>query len=119
MKTFLKMLAATVAAIGLGCVLIAYDASDKAVIACTFASAILLSLVLGVFDVKERKDSKHESIRYRRGIDYGQAAVFVGTACLYLGTPADCDELADDLWHHGQQARVEMLTGEETSFEII
>ena len=119
MKTFLKMLAASVAAMGLGCVLIAYDASDKAVIACTFASAILLSLVLGVYDVKERKDSKHESIRHRSGIDYGQAAVFVGTACLLIGTPQECEDVCDDLWHHGQQARVEMLTGEETQFEII
>ena len=52
----LKMLAATVAAMGLGIVLIAYDASDKAVIACTFAGAILLNLVLGVFDMPERKE---------------------------------------------------------------
>ena len=51
--------------------------------------------------------------------NYGQAAVFIGTACLYMGTPADCDELCDDLWHHGQQAHVEMLTGEETSFNVL
>ena len=50
MKTFMKMLAATVAAMGLGIVLIAYDASDRAVIATMFAGAILLSLLFGVFD---------------------------------------------------------------------
>ena len=59
-----------------------------------------------------RKDVKHESIRPQKR-SYGQAAVFVGTACLYLGTPQLCDDLCDDLWHHGQQARVEKLTGEE------
>ena len=70
MKTFLKMLAASVAAIGLGCVLIAYDASDKAVLATMFASAIMLSLVLGVFDIKSDERTMHTRIkdasRYRK-----------------------------------------------------
>lgn len=116
MKT-LKMLAATVAAIGMGMMLIAYDASDRAVIATTFAVAILLSLVLGVFDVKQR--AKHTSIKDKAGRSYGQAAVFVGTACLFIGTQTECDERADDLWHYGVQADVQQLTGEETQFDII
>ena len=118
MKTFMKMLAATVAAMGLGIVLIAYDASDRAVIATTFASAILLSLLLGVYDVKERRDAKHETIK-DAARNYGQAAILVCGACLFLGEPKVCDEVADDMWHYGQQARVEQLSGEETQFNII
>jgi FtsH-binding integral membrane protein len=105
MKTFLKMLAAIVAAIGLGIVLMAYDASDRAVIATTFAAAILLSLVLGVFDVKERKDVKQTSIKDATR-NYGQAAIIVGGACLFMGEPKECEELCDELWHRGVQAEV-------------
>ena len=111
----LKLLAATVAAIGMGMVLIAYDASDRAVIATTFAVAILLSLVLGVFDVKQR--AKHTSIKDATR-NYRQAAVFVGTACLFMGTPKECDERADDLWHYGQQAEVRAIDGTET-FDVL
>lgn len=61
MKTFLKMLAATIAALGLGIVLIAYDASDKAVFASMFCGSILFNLVLGVLDMPERKE--HTSLK--------------------------------------------------------
>jgi hypothetical protein len=44
--------------------------------------------------------------------------VFIGTACLFIGAPKQCDDLCDDLWHHGQQAEVRALTGDET-FDII
>lgn len=67
--------------------------------------------------LRSMRGEKHESIRPQKR-SYGQAAVFIGTACLYMGTPQQCDDLADDLWHHGQQAHVEQLTGEET-FEIL
>ena len=69
-------------------------------------------------DAMGKKSAKHTAIK-DAARNYGQAAVFIGTACLYMGTPADCDELCDDLWHHGQQAHVEMLTGEETSFNVL
>ena len=118
MKTIMKMLAATVAAIGLGMVLIAYDASDRAVIATTFASAILLSLLLGVYDVKERRDAKHTTIK-DAARNYGQAAILVGGACLFLGEPKVCEELCDDLWHRGVQAEVRQLSGTEQEFNII
>ena len=65
-----------------------------------------------------RKDVNHESIRPHKRI-YGQAAVFVGTACLFIGTQTECDELCDDLWHYGQQAEVQQLTGEETQFDVL
>lgn len=65
-----------------------------------------------------RSSDKHDSIRHKTG-NYGQAAVFIGTACLFVGTPQECEDVADDLWHYAQQARVEMLTGEETSFNVI
>lgn len=116
MKTFLKMIVAAIVAVGMACVLIMHDASDNLVIVTMFATAIAVSGLLGVYDMPER--TKHDSIRHKTG-RYGQAAIFVGTACVFMGSPQECDDLADDLWHHGQQARVEMLTGEETSFDVI
>lgn len=94
------------------------DWSDNACIALAFAAAIVSGLVMGVYDVEEKRQGGRDSIRPQRR-DYGQAAVFVGTACLLIGTPQECDDIVDDLWHHGQQARVEMLTGEETQFDVM
>ena len=55
---------------------------------------------------------KHESIK-RTGRNYGQAAIIVGGACLFMGEPKECEELCDELWHRGVQAEVlEQLTGE-------
>lgn len=64
-----------------------------------------------------RGSGKYDTIRHKTG-NYGQAAIFVGTACLFIGTPNECDELADDLWHRGQQAEVRALTGDEV-FDIL
>ena len=85
-----------------------------------FCSVVVYYAIEGIIAVltKRGRNSRYESIRPQRR-DYGQAAVFVGTACLLIGTPEQCEDLCDDLWHHGQQARMEMLTGEETSFNII
>lgn len=67
----------------------------------------------------KRKQNRFDTIKHRMGSrNYGQAAVFIGTACLYMGTPQQCDELCDDLWHHGQQAHVQVLEGNET-FDIL
>jgi hypothetical protein len=113
MKTIIKMLVATIVAIGMACVLIAADASDNMVIVTFFCVGIMVAAALGVFDERER--SKHESIKHYDGRrNYGHAAVFVGTACLFIGTPKECDTIADDLQHYAQQARVDTLTGEET-----
>ena len=98
---------------------IRFDASDGVVIMAYFGVAILAMLAMGAFDVRGRKHSEYDSIRHKTGRSYGQAAIFIGTACVFMGTPQQCDEVADDLWHHGQQACVEQLTGEETSFDIL
>lgn len=66
-----------------------------------------------------RGEGKYDTIRHKTGRNYGQAAVFVGTACLFIGTQTECDERADDLWHYGVQAEVQQLTGEETQFDIL
>ena len=71
MKTFAKMIVAAIVALGMACVLIWHDASDRAVIVTYFTVAIAVSAVLGVFDVNERKErTMHQSIkdaaRYRK-----------------------------------------------------
>lgn len=66
-----------------------------------------------------RDNGKYDSIKHKMGRrSYGNAAVFIGTACLFIGTPQECDEVADDLWHHAHQAEVRELTG-EMEFEIL
>ena len=57
--------------------------------------------------------SRYDSIKHKSGIKYNQAAIFVGTACLFIGSPDECDEVVDDLWHRGVQAEVTQLTGDE------
>ena len=79
--------------------------------------AILIALLMGAFDYDERKSEKHTSIKDAR--NYGQAAVFIGTACLYMGTPQQCEDVCDDLWHRGVQAEYHELTGEETQFDVL
>ena len=116
MKTFLKMVVAAIVAVFMGVMTIACDASDNLVIVTMFATAIAVSGLLGVYDMPGR--TKHTSLK-DGARSYGQAAIFVGTACVFIGMPQECDDLCDDLLHHGQQARVEMLTGEETSFNVI
>lgn len=81
--------------------------------------AIAIALLMGAFDMDdERKSEKHTSIKDATR-NYGQAAVFIGTACLYMGTPQQCEDVCDDLWHRGVQAEYHELTGEETQFDII
>ena len=96
---------------------IRYDASDNVVIVTYIGVAIATMLVLGAFD--EREESKHESIKHYDGRrNYGQAAIFIGTACIFMGTQQQCEDVADDLMHYGQQVHVEQLTGNET-FEVL
>lgn len=117
MKTFAKMMVAAIVAVGMACVAIAHDASDNLVIVTLFVTAIAVSALLGVYDMPAER-TKHDTIRHKTGRNYGQAAIFVGTACLFVGTPQECEELADDMWHYAQQVRVDTLTGEET-FNVI
>lgn len=117
MKTIVKVIVAAFVGFAAMCVAIAFDASDKVAIVSYFGVAITIALALGAFDMSAIKRSmKHTSIK--DAARYGQAAIFVGTSCLYMGTPQQCDELADDLQHYAQQAEVRALTGEET-FEIL
>lgn len=116
-KCFVSIIVAALVGMAAMCIAIAYDASDSLAIVTYFVVAFCVACVLGVFDErKERKDESRSATIRRK---YGHAAVFIGTACLYTGTPQQCDEMADDLWHYSQQAHVEMLTGEETNFEVL
>jgi len=97
------------------CVAIMLGASDSLAIASYFGVAIAIALAMGAFDMGAiKRGMKHTSIK--DAARYGQAAIFVGTACLFVGTPNECDELADDLWHNGVQCEVGNLTGE---FDIL
>ncbi len=122
MKTFAKMIVAAM----VGLMLAAWADGHHVSYRYAFVSVYLFGSVVVYYAIdgidavltKRGRNSRYDSIRPSRR-DYSQAAIFVGTACLFMGTPQECDDLCDDLWHHGQQARVEMLTGEETSFNII
>lgn len=85
-----------------------------------FGSIVVYYAIEGIISMWRKRNSKmhYDTIKFRKGMDYKQAAVFIGTACLYLGTQQQCDELCDDLWHHGQQVHVQVLDGNET-FDIL
>lgn len=122
MKTFLKMIVAAM----VGLMLAAWADEHHVGYRYAFVSVYLCGSVVvyyaieGIIAVltKRGRNSRYDSIRPQRR-DYGQAAVFVGTACLFIGTQTECDERADDLWHYGVQAEVQQLTGEETQFDIL
>ena len=70
--------------------------------------------------LRSMRGTKYGSIRHYDGRrNYGQAAVFIGAACIFMGTPQECEDVCDDLWHYAQQVHMEMLDGEETEFNII
>ena len=115
-KFIVKILIATIVAMGMACVAIWCDASDNTVLCTLFFGAALVALALGAFDEPEREEpTKHGSIKHYDGRrNYGNAAVFIGTACLFIGTPKQCEQYADDLQHYAQNARVVELSGDET-----
>lgn len=118
MKT-IKFIGLVIAAALVGfaamCIAIAFDASDKVAIMSYFGVAVIAALVLGAFDMSAiKRGIKHTSIK--DAARYGQAAIFIGSAAIFVGTPQECDELADDLWHRGVQCEVGNLTGE---FDIL
>ena len=109
-----------VAAIVAACVALAVDAMgigyQYGFVTVFFATAIGVAALLGAFREEGRKNARYTSIK--DAARYGQAAIFVGTACLFVGTPKECEDVCDDLWHHGQQADVRALTGDGT-FDIL
>ena len=95
------------------CVAIKLGASDGMAIASYFGVAAVVAIALGVF--RDSKDAaRHTSIK--DAARYGQAAIFIGSAAIFVGTPQECDDVADDLWHRGVQCEVGNLTGE---FDIL
>lgn len=68
--------------------------------------------------LRSMRDSKYDTIRHKTERNYGQAAVLIGTACLFIGTPEECNDVCDDMWHYAQQCEVRELTGEET-FDVL
>lgn len=98
------------------CVMIAMGASDTVAIAAYVGVAAIAAIALGVFRYEGKDAARHTSIK--DAARYGQAAIFVGTACLFTGTPKECEDVCDDMWHYGQQAEVRALTGNET-FDIL
>ena len=110
-KFIVKILVAALVGFAAMCVAIAFDASDRLAIVSYFSVAVAIAALLGAFDMSAIKRSiKHTSIK--DAARYGQAAVFIGTACLFIGTPKECEELADDLQHYAQPVRVDTIDGE-------
>ena len=120
MKTLRFIVKIMVAAIVAACVALAVDAMgigyQYGFVTVFFATTIGVAALLGAFREEGRKNARYTSIK--DAARYGQAAIFVGTACLFIGEPNECDELADDLQHYAQPVRVDTLTGDET-FEIL
>ena len=121
MKKTFRFIGLTIVAALVGfaamCIAIAFDASDRVAILSYFGVAIAIAAVLGAFDMGAiKRNMKHTSIK--DAARYGQAAIFVGTACLFVGTPQECEDVCDDMWHYGQQAEVRAMTGDET-FDIL
>lgn len=61
MKFIVKIFVACLVGFAMMCIAIAYDASDRLVIASYFATAIVVSALLGVFD--EIAKGRHMSIK--------------------------------------------------------
>lgn len=111
-QTFRFIVKIMVAAIVAACVALAVDALGIGYrfgfVSVFFATAIGVAALLGAFREEGRKRARFTSIK--DAARYGQAAIFLGTACLYVGEPKECEQLADDLWHRGQQVHVDAVT---------
>jgi hypothetical protein len=117
MKQTIKFIVLGIVAAVIGfaamCVAIKLDASDGVAIASYFGVAAIAAIALGVF--RDGKDAaRHTSIK--DAARYGQAAIFIGSAAIFVGTPQECEDVCDDLWHRGVQCEVGNLTGE---FDIL
>ena len=118
-KFFAIVVLSAAIAFGIGVSVLALTGSANAFAAISIFGGLFVALAMGAFDGNSRKNSRYDSIRHKTGRSYGNAAIFVGTACLFMGTPQECEELCDDLWHRGVQAEFVELTGSETDFEIL
>ena len=84
-----------------------------AIVGSAWVQGLTVRQFIGRIISEEHEPSKHESIKHYNGRrNYGQAAVFIGTAAIFMGTPKECEELADDMQHYAQPAEVRMLEGE-------
>ena len=66
MKTFLKILVATIIGLNAGIVAIALDATDTAVFAVTIMASIVVSVLVGVFDIPEKTEKRAMHKRMKR-----------------------------------------------------
>lgn len=112
MKTIKFIVKILVAAIVAACVALGVEAMgvgyEYGFVTVFFATSIGVAALLGAFRDEGRKGTRYTSIK--DAARYGQAAIFLGTACLYIGEPKECEQLADDLWHRGQQVHVDAVT---------
>lgn len=111
-KFFVKIIAANIVAACTMIVMLLHGAGDVSAICAFFCTGILTAAGLGAFDATEKRKEQEKTIRHYVGRNYGQAAVFIGSACVFMGSPADCADVADDLWHYAEPAEVRMLDGE-------
>lgn len=90
-----------------------------AIVGSAWVQGLTVRQFIGRILSEANEPSKHETIKHRIGSrNYGQAAIFVGTAAIFIGTPQECEELADSMQHYAQQAHVQVLDGNET-FDIL
>ena len=66
MKTFLKILVATIIGLNAGIVAIAFDATDTAVFAVTITASIVVSVLVGVFDIPDKTETTAIHKRMKR-----------------------------------------------------
>lgn len=66
MKTFLKIIVATIIGLNAGIVAIALDATDTAVFAVTIMASIVVSVLVGVFDIPEKTEKRAMHKRMKR-----------------------------------------------------
>lgn len=92
---------------------IRYDATDNVVVCTYFGVTLMVMLSLGAFNPKGSEELRAKSEETMANAvkrkSYGQAAVFMGTAAIFVGSLAECEDVCDDLWHYGQQAHVELM----------
>ena len=105
MKILVAAIVAACVALGVEAMGVGYEYGFVSVF---FATTIGVAALLGAFREEGRKRARFTSIK--DAARYGQAAIFLGTACLYVGEPKECEQLAADLWHRGQQVHVDAVT---------
>ena len=76
MKTFLKIIVATIIGLNAGVVAIAFDATDTVVFAVTITASIIVSMSIGVFDIPEKTEKRaiHKRMKRQGGTNDMQEA---------------------------------------------